>query len=88
MKVAKGLEILHCTSDILGISESDGQLKITLLGDRDLAGEIVFEGADFYKIKSAIIDVREVKMTRDEKRVAFNYSHKHKEEFVLAVTIQ
>ena len=44
LEISEGLNILHSTSDILGITESDEGLQITLYGDRDLAGEIVFEG--------------------------------------------
>ncbi len=58
LKVTEGLRILHCTSDILGIAEMNGQLEITLYGDRDLAGEIVFEGTNVKSIKSAAIDGR------------------------------
>ena len=45
LEVADGIKILHSTSDILGVARNGGHLEITLHGDRDLAGEIVFEGA-------------------------------------------
>jgi len=86
MEVAEGLEIVHSTSDILGFVEKDGNLEITLFGDRDLAGEIVFEGVNFEKIKAVTIDGEEVKMIRDGKRIAINYIHKHKEEIILCVS--
>ncbi len=85
LEVADGLKILHSTSDILGIAEINGQIEITLYGDRDLAGEIVFEGANVQSINSATIDGEAVKMVRDEKRVAFIYRHKHKGEMILAI---
>jgi hypothetical protein len=87
MKIADGLKILHCTSDILGISEKDGGLEITLFGDRDLLGEIVFEGVNVEWIKIAIIDGEEVKLTRDKKRVAISYRHKHRQEIILKLNI-
>lgn len=87
MNVADGLEILHSTSDILGVEEIDGQLEITLYGDRDMAGEIVFEGVNVKRIKSASIDGDEVKMIGDGKRLAFTYSHKHQEEIILNIKI-
>ena len=34
----------HSTSDILGVATVNGHTEITLYGDRDLDGEIVFEG--------------------------------------------
>jgi hypothetical protein len=87
MKIADGLEILHCTSDILGISEKEKSLEITLFGDRDLQGEIVFEGANVEWIKIAIIDGEEVELTRDKKRVAISYRHKHRQEINLKLNI-
>ena len=50
MEISAGLKILHSTSDILDIEEANGKLNITLYGDRDLAGEIVFEGPAVKKI--------------------------------------
>jgi hypothetical protein len=87
LEVSDGLKILHSTSDILGVEEINGQLEITLYGDRDLVGEIVFEGANVKKIKSATIRGRAVKMFSDEKRIAFIYGHKHKKEMVLNIRI-
>lgn len=87
MEISDGLKILHSTSDILGVEEINGQLEITLYGDRDLAGEIVFEGVNVKKIKSATLDDEAIKMVRDDKRMAFNYSHKHKEETILKIKI-
>jgi beta-galactosidase len=87
MDVSEGIKILHSTSDILGIIEKDGQLEITLFGDRDLAGEIVFEGESVKRIKSADIDGEPVKMFHDGKRVAFNYRHKHREEIILTIKL-
>lgn len=85
LKVSNGLQILHSTSDILGFAEKDGHLELTLSGDRDLGGEIVFEGANVYTIQSAALNGEAVKMVRDEKRIAFTYAHKHKKEMTLFV---
>jgi len=87
LKVNEGLRILHCTSDILGMEEIDGQLKINLYGNRDLAGEIVFEGTNVKSIKSAAIDGKRIKIVRENKRVALNYIHEHNKEFILDVKI-
>ena len=87
LDVAEGLKILHSTSDILGVAEMNGQLEITLHGDRDLAGEIVFEGANVYRIKSATIGTEAVRMVFDEKRIIFIYSHKHKKEMIMNIRI-
>jgi hypothetical protein len=87
IEVSDGLKILHSTSDILGIVEKEGQLEITLYGDRDLAGEIVFEGANVHKITSASIDGEVVKKLKLEKRVVFSYCHSHKQEITLFITL-
>ena len=85
MGLAEGISILHCTSDILGIVTKDGLLEITLYGDRDLQGEIVFEGANVNKIYKAIIDGEESKISVDGKRVVVNYQHRHKNEIILII---
>jgi len=85
LEVAHGLKILHSTSDLLDISASSTQLTITLYGDRDVAGEIVFEGAKIAAIKSATLSGAPVKMFRDEQRIGFTYSHKHKEDQSLSI---
>jgi len=87
MEVSDGIKVLHSTSDILGVAGNNGQLEITLYGDRDLAGEIVFEGTKVDKIKSATIYGDPVKMVRADNRIAFIYSHKHKEEMTLSIRI-
>ncbi len=87
LEISDGIKILHSTSDILGIEEIYGQIEITLYGNRDLAGEIVFEGANVNKIISATLRGKTVKMVRDEKRISFLFSHKHKSEMVLNIVI-
>jgi beta-galactosidase len=85
LDVAEGLKILHSTSDILGVADKDGYLEITLCGDRDLPGEIVFEGPNAMKISSATIDTGAVKMVQDGKRKAFIYKHESRNEFILII---
>ena len=87
MEISDGLKILHTTSDILGFEEIYGQIEITLYGNRDLAGEIVFEGANVQKITSATLRGKTLKMVRDAKRVAFLYSHKQRSEMVLNLSL-
>jgi beta-galactosidase len=87
LEITDGVKILHSTSDILNIAESDGQIEIILYGDRDLYGEIVFEGITVQKIRSAAINGETVRMVRDGKRIALMYGHKHMEEIVLHIEI-
>ena len=87
MEVAEGIKILHSTSDILGVARNNGQLEITLYGDRDLAGEIIFEGPKVDRIQSATMCGGPAKMVRDGKRAGFTYNPKHKEEIILNIEI-
>jgi beta-galactosidase len=86
-EVAEGIKLLHSTSDLLGVARNGGHLEITLYGDRDLAGELVLEGPEVAKIKSATIHGDPVTMVRDATRTAFIYQHQHKEHFTLSIRI-
>ena len=85
LEVADGLKILHSTSDILSIAEGEGHIEIMLCGDRDLAGEIVFEGPDAMKIRSATIDAAKVEIISDGRRVAFVYRHEQGKNLLLEI---
>jgi len=85
LEVSPGLRILHSTSDLLDFEEKDGHLRLTLFGDRDLEGEIIFEGIRAGKIISATIGGKTVSMVSDDKRVAFVYSHDHEKEILLDI---
>jgi beta-galactosidase len=87
LEISDGLRILHSTSDILAIEELYGQIEIILYGDRDLHGEIVFEGVNVNRIKSATLRGKAVKMLRDNNRIAFIYNHKHRSEMILNIII-
>ncbi len=88
MEVSEGLKILHSTSDILGVTEINGQLEITFYGDRDLAGEMVFEGAKIHKIDSAVLDGNSIGLKRKDQRIEINYNHKHKTEQILKIKLR
>jgi beta-galactosidase len=85
MQIGEGLTILHSTSDILAIEKKGSQIEITLFGDRDLPGEIVFEGENVFQINSITIDDKPVEMLGSGKRIIINYVHSHKEEIVLRI---
>ncbi len=87
MEIKKGIKILHCTSDILSISENENSIEITLFGDRDLHGEIVVEGTNINTIKSAQIDSADLKMENDGKRICLNFEHQHKKYMMLSLTL-
>jgi beta-galactosidase len=85
MEVSGGLKILHSTSDILGFEMRDRDLDLVLSADRDLAGEIVFEGLKSAAIQSADINGRPVDIIRLGVRTILTYSHEHRKEMVLKI---
>jgi beta-galactosidase len=88
LEVSEGIKILHSTSDILGFSERDGHLEIALHGDRDLPGEIVFEGRNVDRIRAGTVSGQPAHMVRDDKRIAFHYPHGHKQTMSLRVDMR
>jgi beta-galactosidase len=88
MEVSEGLKILHSTSDILDVSETPGQLDIIVYGDRDLAGEIVFEGANVRSISEVTISKGSVDMVWVNKRLVVNYGHEHNHEMKLTIILK
>jgi hypothetical protein len=88
LEIEDGLKILHTTSDILEIMKSGQQVEIKLYGDSDLEGEIVFEGANLDRIKSAMIDGVDLNIVRDGKRVIYNYCHKFQHALILILLIE
>jgi beta-galactosidase len=83
LEISEGLSILHSTSDILNIKENDKGIQITIYGDRDLAGEIVFEGENSSIIVLAELDGKPIPLVRKDRRSVINYFHKHKNEQIL-----
>lgn len=87
LEIAEGLKILHTTSDILDIKNQDDQIMFTLQGNRDLDGEIVFEGKKLIKIESASIDGDSLNIKAIKNRVVLNYKHKHDKEIILTIKL-
>lgn len=87
MRISEGLKILHSTSDILRIVKSGEDFLFTVYGDRDMPGELVFEGPGLKKILSASINENELRTIRDEKRLAFIYNHLHKDEQIICLKL-
>jgi len=86
LEISKGLKILHSTSDILGYEMKEDELHLTLFGDRDLQGEIVFEGQDAASIRSADIGGTQIGLNCIGDRIAVKYIHEHKKEMVLKIS--
>jgi hypothetical protein len=88
LEVSDGLKILHSTSDILNIDDANGQLQLTLYGDRDLVGEIVFEGSGIKKISTATLEGNTIEPVVDQSRIAYSYKHIHKSEMILTIKLR
>lgn len=87
LEVSEGLKILHSTSDILNIENANGQLQLTLYGDRDLPGEIIFEGPEIKNIGTASLQGNTIEPIVDQSRVAYAYNHIHKSEMILTIKL-
>jgi beta-galactosidase len=85
MQVSAGLKILHTTSDILRVETMEKKLIVTLLGDRDLLGELVLEGPGIKTISEAFLENERIEMNHHQNRIVLNYSHKHRVEMVLSI---
>lgn len=88
LPVCEGLQILHTTSDILKISETNGEIEITLFGDRDLPGETVFEIENKRQLVSATMAGEDDKMSISGRHIVFNYKHIQKSEMILRMIIK
>lgn len=88
LSVTEDLTILHSTSDILDLNISGNSLQIILAGDRDLAGEIVFEGAGAGKVRSAEIDGHPIEKSRVGERAVLVYRHEHRKEHIFKIKIK
>jgi beta-galactosidase len=88
LEVSEGLKILHCTSDILDITKTPGQVEITVFGDRDLAGEIVLEGNNVNNIEIVTNSGGKSEMIHKNKRLVIHYCHEHNHEMKLIITLK
>lgn len=86
MEITSGIKILHSTSDILGTHIKNNHLEITVYGDRDLAGEMVFEGAIVRKINMVTISEGNIEMEWVNNRLVVNYHHNHKQEIKITLS--
>lgn len=84
-EVAEGVTILHSTSDLLSVSLKENLIVIILHGDRDLPGEIVFEGAGVQRIGTVTLDGNQIGRIHVGSRIAFNYQHKHQMDMTLVI---
>ncbi len=82
------IKILHSTSDLLVVNHSGEMIEIELHGDRDIPGEIVFEGAKVSQIDSATISGNALKISHIDNRAIINYSHEHQRDMLLKIKLK
>ena len=87
LEIAEGLKILHTTSDILDIEKQGDHMKFILQGNRDLVGEMVFEGNMIKKIKSASINGDPLSLMAKNNCIIINYQHKQNKEIILTIKL-
>lgn len=85
-EIGKGINILHTTSDVIGISSNNNIINIHLIGIPDLIGEMVLEGENITKIISAEISEKPIIPIWHDNRIVLNYIHSSK-EIVLTIKI-
>lgn len=87
MNLADGITMLHSTSDILDIGITGNELCMTICGDRNMPGEIVFEGHNAGKISLAENGNRKLTICRKGERIAITYSHEQGQELAIRLRL-
>jgi len=87
VEITTGLEMLHCTSDILNVVVGDGLIEIILFGERDLLGELVFEGVQVERIIKASLNDEELASILVQGRYVLNYKHDPQQEMILKIKL-
>ncbi len=85
MNLIEGLYLLHTTSDLLNLKIDSENIELQLVGDRDLKGELVFEGIRCQNIKRASLNGIELAIQYISNRVVLSYEHIHLNEMHLVV---
>jgi beta-galactosidase len=83
-EISNSINILHTTSDVTGIKVNDKSVLINLMGDPKLLGEMVLEGRNITKIKSAEISGKPIMLIWHNNRIVLNYNHGN-DEFELTL---
>jgi len=85
LKLSDGLQLLHTTSDLLGVEKTDWGWTLQLNGHRDLLGELALEGSGIEKITGFFLDDMPITYKMFEGKMVVNYSHLHNKEFALKI---
>jgi len=87
IEIMPKLSILHATSDVLDIRINEQSIELTVFGDRDLMGEIVFEGSKVSSIQNAYINEKAVEIITKDSKCILHYSHEHQKAFTINISI-
>ena len=85
LTLAKGIKLLHTTSDILAINPSTDGIKFILYGHRDLKGEMLLEYQDIDNIKEICLDEKSINFEIVEHRLIINYTHQQDKSSTLKI---
>lgn len=85
LTLGDGLQLLHTTSDLLGVEMTDSECVLQLYGHRDLLGELALEGSGIEKVTGAFQDDIPVSFKMEANRLVVNYVHLHNKEFTLKI---
>jgi beta-galactosidase len=83
LEILSDLFILHSTSDLLGIDKKDSECILTVKGDRDLLGELVFEGEKAKDLGSVMINGEKFILSEKNRRYYVHYNHAHNESLTI-----
>lgn len=79
MPLEADLSILHTTSDLIEVSHHQGYIELKLMGDRDLTGEIVFEGNGIHRLfQATVLNVQADLIVHHDRKV-IHYAHPHQQ---------
>jgi beta-galactosidase len=88
LKITGEISLLHSTSDILQINRRDNEIEIIVHGDRDIPGELVFEGNAVSTFRHASVDGVKAVMHSEGKRVVIQYEHKHRKDSLVHLKLK
>ena len=85
LKLSQNLQLLHTTSDVLNIENSENEWSIQLFGHRDLLGELVLEGDGIQNISSVYSNEISTEFSLVGNKLVVTYQHLHKKDFKLRI---
>lgn len=85
LRLGESLSLLHTTSDLLGVEETQNGWMLQLHGHRGLFGEIALEGPGIKDVTSVFCNGEQTEFRMIENKLVVNYPHSHKSEFRMEI---